>query len=94
MCGGSTSLVGIGFRQAGRSAKEAITPEIPEPPPPPPRLPEAPRTPGVSGARAPGEDIRRRRRAAGAGTTGTILTGPRGIEGTGAATGAKTLLGA
>ena len=57
----------------------------------PAKIPEAPVTP------EPGEkavsDAERRRRAAG-GADGTILTGPRGVEGAGAPTGAKTLLGA
>ncbi len=57
----------------------------------PAQIPEAPVTPAPSGRGAVDSDTARRRRAAG--TTGTILTGPRGIEG-GAATGtAKTLLG-
>lgn len=58
----------------------------------PAKIPEAPVTPEPSGRGA--GDTERRRRAAGGGTAGTILTGPRGIEGAGAPTGAKTLLGA
>ena len=59
-------------------------------PAPPARIPEAPQTPEPSARAGVTGDVARRRRAAG--TTGTILTGPRGIEG-GAATGPKTLLG-
>lgn len=56
----------------------------------PARIPEAPITPAPTGGGAADSDAARRRRAAG--TTGTILTGPRGIT-DGAATGPKTLLG-
>lgn len=63
-------------------------------PAPPARIPEAPRTPAPSAIAGRGTDEARKRRAAG--VSGTILTGPRGIEEgtTGAATAApKTLLG-
>lgn len=63
------------------------TPSAPEPPA---RLPEAPRAPAPSGVAGADSDAARRRRAAG--TTGTILTGPRGIE-DGATAAPKTLLG-
>ena len=66
----------------------------PKAPAPPAALPEAPQTPTPAAGAATGdEDARRRRAAAGAGTTGTILTGARGIQDD-AAAGAKTLLGA
>jgi len=55
----------------------------------PARIPEAPRTPEPT-ARGAGDVARRRR--AGAGGAGTILTGPRGIT-DGVTTGPKTLLG-
>ena len=56
----------------------------------PAQIPEAPVTPDPTSGGAADSDAARRRRAAG--TTGTILTGPRGIT-DGAATGPKTLLG-
>ena len=59
-------------------------------PTPPPKIPEAPRTPEPSTVASRGGDEARRRRAAG--VTGTILTGPRGIE-DGATAAPKTLLG-
>lgn len=64
----------------------------PSAPAPPPRLPEAPQAPPASNVQdgASSADIRRRRAAAG--LTGTILTGPRGIQ-NGATTGVKNLLG-
>lgn len=58
----------------------------------PAKIPEAPVTPEPAGEGV--SDAARRRRAAGTDAAGTILTGPRGIEGAGAPTGAKTLLGA
>jgi hypothetical protein len=64
----------------------------PAAPPPPAALPQAPQTPAPPTGGTP-EDADIRRRRAAAGESGTILTGPRGIEGAGAATGAKTLLG-
>ena len=62
----------------------------PSAPAAPAQLPEAPTAP-VTGV-APG-DVEKRRKRAAAGESGTILTGPRGIQ-DGAATTAKTLLGA
>lgn len=56
----------------------------------PARIPEAPQTPTPAAGAGVDSDTARRRRAAG--TTGTILTGPRGVT-DGAATGPKTLLG-
>lgn len=56
----------------------------------PARIPEAPQTPAPAARGGVDSDTARRRRAAG--TTGTILTGPRGIT-DGATTGPKTLLG-
>lgn len=64
----------------------------PKAPVPPPRLPEAPTPPATGSAAGGAADIRRRRRAAGESTKGTILTGPRGTT-DGAATTQKTLLG-
>ena len=60
-------------------------------PAPPPALPEAPRLPEQTAARdSVGAD--KRRRAAAAGGTGTILTSSRGVTQQ-AATAGKTLLG-
>lgn len=66
-------------------------PKAPDIPPP---LPEAPQTPTLPSGAAPGDTggADRRRRRAAAGETGTILTGPRGIQ-DGVASGPKTLLG-
>ena len=62
-------------------------------PAPSAQLPEAPRAPLTdAGARGTDADERRRRAAAGTGTTSTILTGPRGVTGA-AQTNTKTLLG-
>lgn len=63
----------------------------PSAPAPPPALPEAPQTPTQPVGVSPGDADKRRRRAA-AGDTGTILTGPRGIQ-DGVTSGPKTLLG-
>jgi len=68
-----------------------LAPSKPKAPPPPPKTPEAPQTPEAPTARAEG-DMKRRRAAAGAGRTSTILTGARGVQ-DGAATSSKTLLG-
>lgn len=65
----------------------------PAAPAPAARLPEAPQAPTApTGAGGMSADERRRRAAAGQGRAGSILTGPRGIEG-GGATKAKSLLG-
>lgn len=65
----------------------------PRAPSPPPRLPEAPRLADQSGAQMGDADARRRRRAAGESTQGTILTGSRGVDQPATGT-QKTLLGA
>jgi hypothetical protein len=62
----------------------------PSAPPPAAALPEAPTTPEPTDVDQTARDRRRQRLAAG--TTGTILTGPRGVV-DGAATSTKTLLG-
>lgn len=65
----------------------------PKAPAPPAALPEAPQTPTLpSGAAAAPSGADKRRRRAAAGETGTILTGPRGIQ-DGVTSGPKTLLG-
>ena len=64
----------------------------PSAPPPAARLPEAPQAPpSPTGAGGESADARRRRVAAGQGRAGSILTGPRGLEG--GAVKAKSLLG-
>lgn len=65
----------------------------PSAPTPPAAVPEAPQTPDTPSSRgASSLDEQRKRTAAGTGTSGTILTGSRGVTES-AATGTKTLLG-
>mgnify|MGYP001191880278 CR=1 FL=1 len=65
----------------------------PKAPTPAPRAPEAAQTPDVAAATISGDtDARRRARASGSGTAGTLLTSSRGVTDS-AATATKTLLG-
>lgn len=64
----------------------------PSAPLPPARAPEAPRLPDATARSGDDSEARRRRAAAGTGSTSTILTSARGVQ-NGAQTATKTLLG-